>query len=105
MKKRFSLEGRKGAQAQSITVRETDGKDEEQASLTAKAKGGASNEIEELVRLSIVAIDDKPVTQPFEGFDSWKSKMRGYALSAWRDMNVIDEKEAESFLKGGEVVD
>ena len=102
--RRYSLLKRKGAQIESITVRETNGRDEETAAEYAKAKGGSATIQEELARLSVVAFNDRPVKHELatETFDGWNSKTRGYVLIAWRDLNVVED--AEDFRKSGEDV-
>jgi hypothetical protein len=99
---RFPLKGRRGAQIESITIRETNGVDEELAAKQAKARGDGANDVEELVRLSIDEVDDKPVKQPFMGFDLWNSKTRGYALMAWKHVNAVPKEEEAGFIAGGE---
>lgn len=85
----------------SFTVREVDGNDEEVAAKAAKAKG--TTVYEELVRLSIAEVDGQPPAVPFTAYDTWNSRTRGFVLSAFRNLNGIDEKEEHAdFLKSGQ---
>lgn len=97
----------KGARAGSLVLdsfhmREIDGRDEELAAGMAAAKGGHASGSEEMVRLSIVAVNDKPVSQPYLGFDVWNQRARSLALQAFRLLNSHTEKESDSFLSTAE---
>lgn len=105
MQVRYSLEGKPWASVKSFIIKETDGQDEELAAQYAKERGGAANAMEELVRLSIVEADGKPVTQPYLGFDKLNTKTRAFMFAAWRKLNASEDKEIEDFLKGGEVLE
>jgi hypothetical protein len=99
---RFDLSARKGCSIQSFTLKETTGLDEENAALAAKAKGGAATVFEELVRLSLVMVNDQPVEPPFGEYDVWNSRTRAFVLQAYRSINGVDEKEVADFLSGGQ---
>lgn len=100
---------RKPMSVGSFVMREVNGKDEEQAALIAKAKGGAASMYEELIRLSLVEVDGQPVNNepgvPYAGFDTWNTRTRTFVQNAFRALNGIDEKEELSdFLESGEVM-
>lgn len=101
---RFDLSSKKACSVKSFVMRETTGADEENAAVAAKAKGGAMTPTEELVRLSIVSVDGKPVDQPYLSFDSWNTRTRNYAIKAWASINGVDEKDAKDFLDGAEAL-
>jgi len=82
----------------SFTLREVDGQDEEIAAAAAKARGGNVSSAEELIRLSIVEVNDQPVKQPYLAFDTWNSRARALALRAWASLNSVTEDETEAFL-------
>lgn len=86
-------------------MREVNGVDEELAANTAKAKGGSATNMEELTRLSIVAVNGKPVAQPYLQFDGWNSKARALALRAFAEINSINNDEADSFAGTAEAAD
>ena len=99
LKYRFDLSAKKNCSIKSFVIRETNGRDEEQAAIFAKAKGAASSSFEELVRLSVVSVNDAPVEQPFTAFDDWNSRTRMYVLQAYRSINAIEsDKEVDDFL-------
>lgn len=99
---RFTLEGRKNVSIKSFVIRETNGEDEENAALAAKAKGGAATVFEELVRLSITYVDDVKVEPPLEEYDAWNSRTRAFVLSAFKSINgITDQKEVDDFLAAG----
>lgn len=91
-----------GSALKSFTLRETDGKDEEYAAQRAKAKGGDATTTEELIRVSIVAVNGSPVQQPYEALGKWNSRARGLLVAAWRNLNTISDKEESDFLAGAE---
>lgn len=91
-----------GSALESFTLRETDGKDEEYAAQRAKAKGGDATTVEELVRISIVAVNGEPVIQPYEKLAQWNSRARGLVVTAWRSLNTISDKEDTDFLAAAE---
>ena len=88
-----------------ITIRETDGRDEEVAANYAKSKGGSATAAEEMIRLSIVAVNDKAVQQPYLKFDVWNQRARSFMLKAFNDVNGLSNKEGEDFLATAEEVD
>jgi hypothetical protein len=83
-------------------MREVDGRDEELAANWAKNKGGAASSSEELVRLSIVAVNGDPIQQPYLKFDTWNQRARAFALRAFNDLNGFSDKEAADFLETAE---
>lgn len=98
---RFDLSGKKGCSIKSFVIKETDGEDEENAALAAKAKGGAATVFEELVRLSITYVDDAKVEPPLLDYDKWSSRTRNFVLQAFRSINGVDDKEVSDFLSAG----
>lgn len=97
---RFDLSNKKGCSINSFVIRETNGKDEEMAARSAKAKGGAITVFEELVRLSIVKVDDEPVQMPLAAYDEWNSKTRSYILKAFQAVNGMED-DVNDFLASG----
>jgi hypothetical protein len=95
--------GKKSVSCASIHIREVNGKDEEQASVLAEAKGKSGSVALELLRLSIVKVDDQPVSQPFGGLETWNSRTRKFALDAWSSINSVSEDETEGFLESAQV--
>lgn len=87
---------------ESFHMREIDGRDEELAAGMAAAKGGHATGSEEMVRLAIVAVNDKPVQQPYLQFDVWNQRARSFALQSFRLLNSHTEKESDSFLATAE---
>lgn len=102
---RLDLSKRKGSNIKTLVMRETDGVDEEIASGLVKSKGGSAFPVEELVRQSIVEVDGQKVVQPFFDFDKWNSRTRSYVLAAWKELNLVEDKEVEDFLAQGEIVE
>lgn len=84
----------------SFKMRETDGRDEEHAANTAKAKGGSMTALEEQIRLSLVEVNGEPVNNghPYLAYDSWCSRARHFAFTAYRSLNSAKDDEVESFL-------
>lgn len=95
--------GKKSVSCSSFHIREVNGKDEEQASVIADAKGKQGSVALELLRLSIVKVDDKPVAQPFGDLDTWNSRTRKFALDAWASINSVSQEEADGFLESASV--
>lgn len=89
----------------SFAMREVDGRDEEAAANMAKAKGGSATAAEEMIRLALVEVNDKPVKQPYLEFDLWNQRARAFALRAFTDLNGTTQEEAEGFLKTATEVD
>ena len=99
---RFSLEGKPNVSIKSFVIKETNGDDEENAAVQAKAKGGVTTVFEELVRLSITYVDDVKVEPPLEEYDAWSSRTRAFVLQAFKSINSIkDQAEIDSFLSTG----
>lgn len=96
---RFDLSKKKNCSIDSVTIKETTGRDEEKAAQLARAKGAKESVFEELMRLSIVAVNDTPVDQPYSGLDDWNSKTRSYILQAFQSINGIGgDGELDDFL-------
>jgi hypothetical protein len=98
---RFELPADKGPRRCSIrfiTLKETGGAEEDMAKLSADAKGKHGSVTVETIRASIVAVDDKPVAQPYGAMDTWNSRTRRLISEYWNSINGVDEGEAESFI-------
>lgn len=78
-----------------FTLRETDGKDEEYAAERAKAVGGSVTE--ELIRVSITAVNGAPVSQPYLMLGAWNSKARTRLARAFQELNSASEAEDKDF--------
>lgn len=92
-------------QLDNFHMREVDGRDEEIAANMAKAKGGSATSGEEMVRLAIVAVNGKPVKQPYLQFDTWNQRARSFALKAFNELNGYTKDEEEAFLATAEEED
>jgi hypothetical protein len=90
--------GPKRVDIKSVSLREITGQDEILANSLAEAKGKQGSVRVELVRLSIVKVDGKPVQQPFGDLDTWNSRTRKFVLDAFNSVNSNTEKESEDFL-------
>lgn len=95
---RFRYELPTGCDIASITIRETSGKDERAAAAQQKAKGGDATYSDELVRISIAAVDDKSVEQPFPDYDDWNTKTRRCVFEAFQKVNGVSPEEERGFL-------
>ncbi len=95
---RFELPAK--CNVKTISIRETDGKDESEAAEMAEAKGKSRTVTDELVRLAIVKVNGKPVPKPFSDYDHWNTKTRRAVFMAWLSVNGMDEKE-QDFLERG----
>jgi hypothetical protein len=92
----------------SITLRTTDGRDEQYAARQAEARKSAMSE--ELIRVSLVryrravstepgsAIETVELTQPYIGFDSWSTRARNFAVAAWQRLSTPSADDLESFF-------
>jgi hypothetical protein len=104
----YDLEKYGRCSIKSFDMRETNGKDEDVAALTSRAKGGAANMLEELVRLSITKVDGKPVNTgdgvPLSEYDDWSSRTRTFVLNAYKALNGISGEEVEGFRVAGILV-
>lgn len=99
LKYTFDISKRRGCSIKTFTIRETDGKDETLAAVTAKAKGEGASMLEELARLSIVEVDGRPVSPESPAdMDSWNTRTRTFVLNAFRHINGIDDEEGKDFL-------
>jgi hypothetical protein len=81
----------------SFTLRETNGKDEEYAAERAKAM--KTSMTEELIRVSIVAVNGERVAQPYLALGLWNSKARTRLARAFQEINSASDKEDEDFDK------
>jgi len=89
----------------SFSMREVDGRDEEVATNSAKARGGSATTQEELVRLSVVAVNDVNVEHPYLAFDTWNSRARSFSLKAFNELNGMSKEEEADFLATAEEKD
>ncbi len=87
--------------AKSIVMRETNGIDEQNAALQADVRGKRSSIYQELVRLSIVKVDDADVIQPFAQLEGWSSRTRALVNKAYEDLNDLEDDEVATFLAMG----
>lgn len=83
-------------------LRETDGKDESNATMSAKGKTG--NYVEELLSMSLVSVNGRAVNQgvPYADFSKWNSRARAFALKAWQFANGMGDDEEDPFVRGAE---
>lgn len=82
---------------ESFTLREIDGSDEEYVATRAKALGDETNLGEEMIRISIVAVNDEPVQQPYS-LKTWNAPARALLATAWRELNAVTPEEEDDFL-------
>jgi hypothetical protein len=95
-------------QFKTITVAELDGNMERDAAHMADLRIASEKiktddvmarfriEREEDIRASIVAVDEKPVEFPFQGFDGWPKKVRQVVVARFHDaMNSIDTDDLD----------
>lgn len=100
-KVRFDLSGIKGCNVSSFIIRECNGDDEVMAKRMAKANNkdcDYEDIIREVARLSVVAVDDKEVVQPYMDVNKWNLKTRSYLLRAFTNVNAIEDEE-DDFLE------
>lgn len=98
---RFTLPeggGKRRNEISSVTIREVTGEDEMLAEANAEAKAGKGNSGLELVRLSIVEIDDEPVAQPFTQLDRYNTRTRKFIVRGFEAVNGFEEEEMDDFL-------
>lgn len=93
-----------GHDIESIVIRRTNGYDERDAAKMADAKQAESTMFNELVRVAIAAVDDKPVVQPFMEWDGWSTKTRELVMTAYNSMCENSEAEKAAFLAASEDV-
>lgn len=104
---RFELPPAKGPRRcsiKSITLKETGGPEEAIARLAAEAKGKAGSVTLETIRASIVAVDDKPVMQPYADLDTWNTRTRTLVAQYYNSINGTDEEETENFIEAAQPV-
>lgn len=104
----YDLTKYKRCSIDSFDMRETNGKDEDQAVLVAKAKGGAATSLDELVRLSITKVNGKPVNTgdgvPLSEYDEWNSRTRTFIINAYKKLNGVSNEEGQDFQAAGVLV-
>lgn len=93
---RYMIDG--ATRLESFTLREIDGTDEEYAVTRARETG--SNIAEEMIRISVVAVNDAPVSQPYLQMGKWNARARSLLATAWREMNAVSDREEAAFLSG-----
>lgn len=86
---------------QTVSIKETNGKDEGIARAAAESRGAAGSVGEELVKLAIVAIDGNPVPQPLVAWDEWSSRTRLAVTRAFDRVNGLSGEETQVFLLSG----
>jgi len=89
-----------------FTIRETDGKDEDQAAIDARARGGTATVMEELVKRSLTTVDGQEVNAvagvPFTAWEGWNSATRSFVTNAFQSVNGFMKEDAD-FLTQGKV--
>lgn len=90
----------------SLTMRTTDGKDEQYAARQAEARGTTMSE--ELIRVSLVRYvrasaegeikEPIEIRQPFAEFDTWATRSRNFAVAAWQKLSTPSDKELADFF-------
>lgn len=86
----------KGCSVGSITMRETTGKDEENAIRQAELKGSVTFYPNELLRCAIVKVDG--AAAGLVDLESWNSRTRLFAKAAFNKMNSAEDSELTGFL-------
>lgn len=99
--KRFVLPP--GCSVESFVVREIDGHDEREAGRWLVARGEGVEDarlamMDENLRVSIYAVNDVPVEQPYLGMDLWSTKTRRFLIEAFGLLNGVEDKEVSDFL-------
>ncbi len=93
-----------GCSVKEMTIRETNGHDEQKAAMFAEAKGDKSSTFQELIRVSITSVNGEKVQQPYAPLDEWNSKTRALVIKAFTQLNELGEKEVADFLESAEEV-
>lgn len=93
----YKFQAPPGLPFQTISIRETDGRDEQVALETAKA--AKTTYADELTKLSIAKVDGKAVSQPFDEYDRWPTRARLYVDRAWAKINGLEAEKLEDFLE------
>jgi hypothetical protein len=86
---RFCFDGIERVDLQSITLRETDGKDGYRARHLAQKAGPGVTAYDELLRLGVVAVDDTEVGQPFAALDQLSTRTRQFLQRAFTEINSL----------------
>lgn len=89
---------------QSIVMRETNGIDEQHAAIAAEAAGASTSLYQELIKLSIVEVNDQRVIQPFNELSGWNSKTRQLVTQGFDDLNQLKDEDLAAFLGASEDV-
>ena len=84
----------------SVTLRETNGIDEEQAEIAAE--NSRTTDQHEMVDLSIVAVDGEPVTPGSTGYRSWPTKTRRVVAMLSERLNDFPLKDLKPFIEEAE---
>lgn len=84
----------------SITIRETFGPDEDEAVTASEVSGNDPKD--ELVGLSIVAVDGKPCLPGDSGYDKWPTKTRGVVKALFNRLNDYSAKELTPLIEDAE---
>lgn len=100
----FTPSAEAGLSFKKLVIKETSGPDELRAKALAKAKGDDGSLYEEMVKLSIVSIDDKPVDQPFESFLTMSTKDRSYIGQAFSKINSASDDLVANFLSTSKMI-
>lgn len=87
-----------------IEIREVSGKDEITAATWVDAKRArygesATNNLMELIRVSIVSVDGVPTNGiPFEAMDDWTSRTRNFVVRLWNSLNAVEDDEVKKAI-------
>jgi len=85
-----------GCTIQTVTLRETNGKDEKAAHDDAKTM--KIDVTEAMIRRAVVEIDGNPVSWPVSEFESWNTKTRVLVARAFHVLNGTTDEELADFL-------
>jgi len=86
----------------SAVLRETNGIDEKQAALASDVGGPGTSIFQELIKLSIVEVDDEKAVQPLNAIEGWNSKTRALLVRAYEQLNDLQDEEIAVFLAASE---
>lgn len=98
----------KGHCIESFTMREIDGEDELEVGRFLAAKGASADLMSQAVlleniRIAITEVNNKEIEQPYMEMDKWPVKTRRFLMSAWIQLNGIEDDELKNFLESGEI--
>lgn len=96
-----------GYSIKNLVIRELDGNDELEAARRIKMRGGSADDanvlaLNENLRISVVAVNDIAVDQPYHDMDTWSSNTRRFLIEAWSDLNSLPDDHVKDFLEAAE---